>query len=340
MEGKEPPLDPEELADDLYFSRAWVELDTLLPPEGEPFEFHYNEGGEWFLERSTKCPIRSVGNERVERSLFDLQSPYGFSGPLTNSTDPAFIDRAFHSFRERAQDEGIVASFIRFHPFNPFPYRFHNKLDLCAHERNVVHIPFEGGTEGVFSAFRSSLRRNIRKALRSEMSFVDSDKGAKDREAFRSLYERTMRRIDAPASYFFSKEYFDQLFDSPFTHLFLVHAGEEPINGLVLVDGGEILYYHLGGTHEAYYSWNANPFNFHHAIRWGIEKGYKGLCMGGGNSIDEEDPLFKFKRKFSSDVWPFYIGGRILDKDRYNELIEMREAQQEETLPRFLKYRF
>ncbi|MFB6257926.1 MAG: GNAT family N-acetyltransferase, partial [Flavobacteriales bacterium] len=251
------PLSVEELAEDVYFSSEWLELDMLHSADAEDrSEFSYQEGSGFFRERTVKHRIEEVGGSSVKEPLYDLQSPYGLSGPLTNAEDPGFVRRAYRTYEEKALEEGVVASFIRFHPFDPFPYIFSEELDLCAHERNVVHIPFEGGMEEVFANFKSSLRRNIRKGLKEELHFHVSEKGATDREAFIDLYRRTMRRIGAPSSYLFTDHYFQKLFDAPYSGLFLLKDGEKVVNGLLMLKSGPMLYYHLGGTDPDHYTRN------------------------------------------------------------------------------------
>ena len=64
------------------------------------------------------------------------------------------------------------------------------------------------------------------------------------------------------------------------------------------------------------------------------------LFMGGGNAYSEDDPLFRFKKKFSKHYEEFFIGGSVFDPGKFNELKEMAREQNPQLPKMFLAYRF
>jgi lipid II:glycine glycyltransferase (peptidoglycan interpeptide bridge formation enzyme) len=55
---------------------------------------------------------------------------------------------------------------------------------------------------------------------------------------------------------------------------------------------------------------------------WAKERGFHSVNIGGGRTNSDDDSLFKFKKNFSQQLRPFYIGKRIHRDDVYRELIE------------------
>ena len=63
--------------------------------------------------------------------------------------------------------------------------------------------------------------------------------------------------------------------------------------------------------------------------------GFRTLYMGGGVGSGE-DSLFKFKRSFyRGELNHFYIGKKIFDQSKYDELLTMREPVQSGFFPAY-----
>ena len=79
-------------------------------------------------------------------------------------------------------------------------------------------------------------------------------------------------------------------------------------------------------------------------IKRALRANIKLLNLGGGNSNSPEDPLFKYKSKFSEDYCLFYIGKKIHKADVYNEIINQWVKKNPDTKVKYqnmlLKYRY
>ena len=69
------------------------------------------------------------------------------------------------------------------------------------------------------------------------------------------------------------------------------------------------------------------------------ELGLKYFLLGGGTTTQEDDSLLKFKTKFSKELKPFYISGKIYNKSIYDKYNKIWEEQSKEEIKYFLKYR-
>src|SRR5438093_363444 len=47
---------------------------------------------------------------------FDIQSPYGYGGPIATTRSETFLNDAWENYRKWCKANGILAEFIRFHP--------------------------------------------------------------------------------------------------------------------------------------------------------------------------------------------------------------------------------
>ena len=92
-----------DLSSDIYYQRAYS---ALYEDNCEYFEFLYEEGLHFVKFSALKHRIIDVSGIKLEEELYDLETPYGYGGPLTNSIDKSFLQRAFEeigraSCRER-----------------------------------------------------------------------------------------------------------------------------------------------------------------------------------------------------------------------------------------------
>ncbi len=331
-------MDPEELKRDVYFSRAFAEANKK--EEETVYECTYREKEKRFFVLALKKPVPVLSDKIPRTGWYDLETPYGFGGPVSNSGDPAFIRRAIGAHRENASEEGVVAEFIRFHPFNELPETAPEAFDHVFKERQTVTIPLEKDFDEIFSNFRSSLRRNIRKASRHEVGFSEIT-GKVDIEDLFLLYREMVDRKSLDESYKFSREYFRKILALDETRVFCCTVEGDIANYIVTFDSGSTVYYHLGATRKAYYSLNVNPYCFYRIIEY-FHGTREHFFLGGGSSLSEDDPLFRFKAKFSDRILPFYIGGLIHNKEKYEIMCREWEAANPDRkdLKRILKYRF
>lgn len=326
--------------EDPYYQKDYHQC--YLHEGEEVFDFEEREGSDFFLFRSIKRPIRTVGNQKIEGPWFDLESVYGFGGYITNSSSSAFVQKALYKLKEKCLSENVVAHFMRFHPLNSFPIEFEDFLSFKTVNRKVIFVDVhERSYEEVRTDYSSSLKRNINKAERMGLEAKELNPSEKVREEFMSLYYSTMERKEADQMYFFSKDYFFRLFKTEKLKVYATFFQDTLISMILALDSGEgEVYYHLGATHGDFYSYNPNPFILDQIVQQVQRSGGKFLFLGGGNSDDEADPLFRFKKKFSKEQQEFYIGGSIFHAEKFKELKSLAKELKPDLPPLFLSYRF
>ena len=88
-----------------------------------------------------------------------------------------------------------------------------------------------------------------------------------------------------------------------------------------------ILHIHFCASMKQYLSLRPNNLLWDEIIKYGIEKGYYHIHVGGGNTELENDSLLRFKRNFSKTTRDFYIGKKTHNEKVYNEVIRQWEVK-------------
>jgi lipid II:glycine glycyltransferase (peptidoglycan interpeptide bridge formation enzyme) len=82
---------------------------------------------------------------------------------------------------------------------------------------------------------------------------------------------------------------------------------------------------------------------YYSAVRLSAELGATLANFGGGTTADDDDKLFRYKKKFSSNIKEVYIGKKIIDPSAYASIIRQWEGRyphlKEKYSNFFLKYR-
>ncbi|MBP5470560.1 MAG: hypothetical protein J6Z11_15095, partial [Candidatus Riflebacteria bacterium] len=162
----------------------------------------------------------------TDKTLYDIESPYGYGGPMIFTEEGYFYNDERDSeneyalsftreFLNWAKDNNIIAEFVRFNPItmNHNLFVSHYTIEL---NRKTVLIDTLDDFATMLSNASSARKRNYYKALNNGLEIVWCP--VSDQEAmlcFRDLYDSTMNRLDADKYYYFSDAYFKTLAELP-----------------------------------------------------------------------------------------------------------------------------
>lgn len=296
-------LQVNNLATDIYYRPEYAAL-YVTSDNNEPFEFTYCEDMLYVKFRSIKRRIMTVAGKTLQKELYDLETPYGYGGPLTNSADMGFLSRAFKSYKTYCAAQNIVCEFIRFHPFNAL-VRSSTLFDMHSQEREVVVVDLTLSTEKR-RALYSKTTRNIVKKTSLSLDVV-TDK--LDISSFMALYYRTMQKNDANEFYFFKESYFKSLMKLEQVYLIGTQKGQQLLSIGFFMCCSELAHYHLSANNQDFSKENGNYLLLDAAFEHAKSLGCRYMMLGGGRTSSVDDSLFKFKAKFSPIHIPYYIAG-------------------------------
>lgn len=264
-------------------------------------------------------PVERVGSEPVGESWSDIETVYGYGGPLCTTTDATFLEPAWAAFDRWCQDSQIIAEFVRFNPL----MENHRYLDP-SHvqlDRQTVMVNLDCSEEELWESYPSVQRNMVRKAMKAGM-IGEETSAARGLSAFKSLYGETMDRIEADQYYQFSDAYFNHLSSAlgEKINLFIVRNQDRVVAAALVLLHGDRIHYHLAGSDKRYRQHAPNNLLLHTVAHWGRVRGFRRLHLGGGRTADPNDALFRFKASISRLRLPFYIGRRIHNQPVYEHL--------------------
>ena len=253
-----------------------------------------------------------------------------YGGPIiTECNDKEKLLAQFEkNFTEYCTENNIVSEFIRFHPI------FENALDFkgiydVVYSRHTVGTNLKDYDDPVQAEFSKSLRREIRKAEKNGVT-VRTILEPKDLSVFKKLYEETMDRNEADAYYYFPDSYYEYIIKylgKSVLEIQLIYENEIIASEMYFIEG-DLMHAHLLGSSQKMLDLDAGALLEATAARWGHEHGYRYIHHGGGRTSAEDDSLYTYKKKYRKNTeFDFYVGKKIWDREKYDELVAKREGE-------------
>lgn len=315
---------------DIYFTRQYYKVQEVNG-EGTGRLFIYE-----YEDKIALYPflINEIENYNLNQSYYDIETAYGYGGPIVSCNDNEFISKFENAFIEYCKDNNIVAEFIRFNPMLKNNEIFKNNIKLILN-RTTISLNLNKQIEEIWSNDISSKNRNmIRKAEKSGLK-VEFEK---DLQSFKMLYEKTMNKVQASDYYYFNEDYYMALDKMDNTYI-SIKLDDIIIASAIFLKCGDYFHYHLAGSLREYLKFSPNNLLLWSAIKYANENGFKKMHFGGGLTNSLDDNLFKFKKSFSKDTEEFYIGTRVHNEEVYKFLIEEWERKNEKEAKLFLQYK-
>lgn len=307
----------------------YVFTDALCNQEFEACFFVYREKEKVFYHA---FHLGKVG----ETGYFDVQSPYGYGGPIANTSDRSFLQQAETSYVNWCKENNVLAEFVRFHPLLE-NWVFYG--GVMQEDRQTVWIDV---SSDIWSNYSVRVRTAVRKAYKHGLK-VEWLKAVDTRElvnTFISLYFDFLQSRSAPKEYYFCTEYFSNLLKWENSWLALCRYSDEIVAGAVFLQEGSTMEYHLSASTHKGKNFAATNLILHEAALMSRQLGCTALHLGGGTDSSPNNSLLFFKAGFSTLRAKFNIGWRIYDPRAY-EMLRLKYQQERGSIPaKILFYRF
>ncbi len=325
---------------DIYFSCAYHQAHEANG-DGKACAFVAEEGDSLLFYPFLVRPIERVGTETIDAGWCDIETVYGYSGPLASTREPKFLAQAWGAFAGWCQKAGVVAEYVRFHPLLGNRDAADSAMTV-AFNRETVLVGLDGTEQELWERALPTQRNMVRKALAQGLICHEVPLSI-GLEAFQRMYRQTMAQVQAAQYYLFSAAYFQLLAKELRQQacLFAVLREEQTIAMALFLTDHTTMHYHLAGSDARFKPLAPNNLLLHTAARWAQERGFKNLHLGGGRTARPDDPLLRFKSSLSRARLPFYCGRRVHHKPAYAALCGqwMRQRGLSDLPDYFLCYR-
>lgn len=264
------------------------------------------------------CLVRDLsGIKRLELDsgkYFDLVTPYGYGGFLVEGDLPQSFAEEYLEF---CREHCFVSEFTRLCPFTTVRHPFGEVVELGA------TITMDATSLATIETNLTSKNRNmVRKAIRNEVS-ISNGTSSLLIEKFIKLYTETMASLNASDYYYFTPEFFNQIFiELPNNaELFYAQKDDEIIAMAIILHANRKAHYHLSCSTSDGQRMVATNLLLVEAAKWCTNNEIESLHLGGGVGGSNSDSLFSFKKSFNKNSYnPYSVGKLVIDEDLYKEL--------------------
>jgi len=266
---------------------------------------------------------------RTSEGALDAASPYGYAGVYASpELSDADLTSAWASTFEELRALNVVSVFLRHSPLVPQAPEHAGEITVVEeHPTVLVHVQ---SADTMWDSLRGRCRTAIRKAIAAGVTASVREACAADFVAgsdFRTLYEDTMGRRGAAASYLFDDGYYRRLAAALGPDLLIAEArgaNGEALSACLLMRHGRFLHYHLSGSSAEGLRLGANNLMLWETCLFASGRGVGIFHLGGGLTAD--DSLYRFKSAFGGTRGVFRATGLIVDPEAYRALSRGRDG--------------
>lgn len=229
---------------------------------------------------------------------------YWHCGPLA-TTDEYEVLQLFVDAVPEVVDDDIISHLIR--TDDPGYVQYHHFLSEAGYEPSLedcrIVVDLTVGWEQVSSNMSSSRRRAIRKGRKQQFDVDDEDVTRETLAEFYDGYRAVIDRLDGNLLPWSFIERLTELDDR--VKLFsLTVDGTNAGSYLYLLDEERsTVCYFLSAVPQSAFEYNASELLHEHAMKWGIDNGYRTYDMGL-TSANFEYGLFSYKMSYGGRVVP------------------------------------
>ena len=311
---------------DIYYLNEYV-CSLKLIGHGDPILFYYSDNSFKICYVAMK---RDIADDNFFRNYldkgiyFDLETPYGYGGPLfEGKINDVSINKFWKGVSNFSRENKIITQFIRLHPLLQNEIALNNSCDRIIHQKDTIKIDTIS-KGGIINNMDSKTRNMVRKAQKLGVK-INFDNSKVNLSQMYKIYSHTMDINKADSFYYFSKNYFEYICNHFNNNILFAYAHYQKkiISTAIFFYTDRFMHYHLSGTYSDYRNTAATSLLIYEASIKAHELGINCLHLGGG--IHGEDSLFFFKKRFNNNGrLPFHIARTIFDKNIYDKLINLR----------------
>ena len=242
---------------------------------------------------------------------FDLITPYGYSGYYFEKKET--FDDFIPLFREESKKRNYLTEVVRQNPYlNIHISEYYEMIT----SKKIFSIEIDN-YEFYYKNILNSKKRNMLKKpqkLNYSYKIIDLQNCLLNRY-FINLYNFTMDKVNASKYYYFNKKYYNQIEKIKNTKIIYIYNDLKKIIGSsIIFEFKDYIHYHLSCNDNS--SNCITDYILDSVIKeLGINKK---VIIGGG--LKDNDALFNFKKKISTNNYDYTIYKNILNHEVYEKI--------------------
>jgi hypothetical protein len=274
-------------------------------------EIHCTEG--LFLKSCIEslnhsCRILSTNIDNISYS----ETCWGYSFPsFLNDCKEINL---WNKWSENCKQNNIVAELIKIPPFFDINTLKKNIFDELHKVSKTCALVINGDKNQLF--YNKKTRYLINKASR-EITYRKANKA--DINLIHDLYLKSMFNLKAEKRFFLDLKAFQFLFEDLKSSFHLAFYEKKLIGFVCFIFDENISHYHISANNQEGRYFNANYLLLSKAIEESISLGMRLVHFGGGLSSKDDDPLFRFKKKFSNCTLDYWLGLSIHNEELFKK---------------------
>lgn len=316
----------EQLPHDIYHLPEYIYLESQRTQSTPEAILIVDKDKMFFLPYLLRRCDDLVDGDLTAQETFDVVSPYGYPGFLLNqaaANTPEFLGLAIEELVQTWQERQICSAFLRLHPLlnQNIPQNANHDFQITG---ETIAVNLNLNVEEIWHQTRPEHRNKINRCKRAGFTAKIVPVRQYIHE-FNDIYEETMNRVNAAKFYYFGNQYlanFAELLEKKL-HLCLVKLNGETACAGLFTECCGIVQYHLGGTKTSFLKQAPSKLMFDYVRFWAKEQGNQFLHLGGGVG-SAKDSLYHFKAGFSQQKYLFSTLRLIINREKYNDLVELR----------------
>ena len=260
----------------------------------------------------------------MQEPVFDAVSPYGYPGLLISDSgrNSEFAVAGMAALRENLANRGVCSAFLRMHPILGHDFATLFPSGSFNDSSQTVAIDLESGDGDIVKQMRVGHQRAFKKC--KSLGFTSRIVSLLDVfDGFVDLYKETMDRVQATDTYYFDKEYFQNLALLPGVHCCVVESGSTIAAACIFFECDGIVNAHLGGTRTEFLTRSPFTMVLTEGILWAKSQGNRWFHLGGGVG-GRADSLLHFKAGFSDTRFQFLTSRIIINHDLYDQMVGLK----------------
>ena len=274
-------------------------------------ELHCSEGlflksYNHFLKHSCRVIRTNIEN------IYYSETSWGYSFPLF--LEESNVINEWQIWSENCRNNNIVAEITKIPPFFNIDKLNTKIFDELHKVSNTCALVIKENNEQQF--FDKKTRYIINKASR-EINYRKAKKS--DLNSIHDLYLKCMNNLKADKRFFLDLKAFNFLFEELKSSFHLAFYEKQLIGFVCFLFDEKISHYHISANTNEGRKFNANYLLLSKAIEESISLGIELVHFGGGLSGKEDDPLFRFKKKFSNCILDYWLGLSIHNEELFRK---------------------